>query len=262
MLTMAAVVPHGDEILSPPNEEIKALHESMVRVGKALRDVDAYIFITPHNIRIDTHIGIILTEYLSGSWKYRDVHFKRSLRGHRELSKAIYREALRKGIPVVGVNFGALEGKHSCMPLDWGTLIPMYFLPKKRTSLITPARGIDLAHLVNFGSLLARIAEERREKIALVVSADHAHTHSVNGPYGYSSYARVYDSKIVDILRNGDFEELLEIDRELIEKAMPDSYWQLLMLLGAARVVPFKNEFVEYGIADYFGMAVASFVRA
>jgi len=50
---------------------------------------------------------------------------------------------------------------------------------------------------------------------------------------------------------------LLEIDDSLLESALPDSYWQLLMLLGAMRMVPMKTEFVEYGIAGYFGMAVA-----
>ena len=262
MLARAAVVPHGDEILAPPNVEMKKLHEAMMKVAKSVEDVDAYVLISPHNIRIDTHIGIVLTEFLSGSWKYGNLRFKRTLRGFRDLALDIYNGARRRGLPVVGVNFGALEGKHSRMPLDWGSLIPLYFLPKRKTVLITPARGISRDALVDFGSLVARIAEERREKIALVVSADHAHTHSINGPYGYSEEAKRYDELVLRALRSGNLDSLLEIEDSLLQKALPDSFWQLLMLLGAAKVVPLKNEFIEYGIADYFGMAVASFVRA
>ncbi len=261
MLALAAVVPHGDEILLP-EKGAEQLHEKMKELGERIekKGIEEYVFITPHHLRIDTHIGVVLTEYLEGSWKYKSIRFRRKVRCNRELAKEIY-ERTRKEVPVVGVNFGALEGPLSKMQLDWGTLIPLYFLPKRKMVLITPARGIKRKELVKFGELLGNILDRKDEKIALIVSADHAHSHSEEGPYGYHKDARKYDEIIERVLLSSSFKELLKMKDKLIENAKPDSYWQLLILYGVLKKVPMENFFTVYGRPTYFGMAVSIFER-
>ncbi len=263
MLSLAAVVPHGDEILSPEDEESQRLHRAMVKLGDLIRerDVKGYILITPHNIRIDTHIGIILTEYASGSWKYGKIRIRRKIRCMRDLAREIYEKSKKEGVPVVGINFGALEGTYSNMPLDWGSLIPLYFLPRREIVLITPARGIGRDELVRFGNIIADVVENKREKFALIVSADHAHAHSHDGPYGFSPYAEEYDKLVVDAMKSGNLISLMNLDEKLIQEAKPDSYWQLLILGGVLEKLPMRNLFAEYGLPTYFGMAVAVYTR-
>ena len=261
MLHIATVVPHGDEVLEPTNESMKKLNVAMRKIGERAGDSEVFVLISPHNIRIATHIGIILTEYLEGSWEYENVKINLRLKGDRELAGRIYREAKDSSIPVVGINFGALEGPLSSMPLDWGSLIPLSFFPERKLVLLTPARGIKREELVNFGKILGDIIEKDPRKISLIISADHAHTHSKNGPYGYSELAGEYDEKIIESMRNGDLTPLLSMSDEFLEEVKPDSYWQLLILHGAIEKIKMKNEFVEYGIADYFGMAAALFSR-
>ncbi len=258
MLDFAAVVPHGDELIAP-EPGLLELHNAMLELGRMADSTELYVLITPHNIRIDTHIGVILTEYLAGSWRSGAKNIRRTLRSDRALAKRIYERARAEDIPVVGINFGALEGKYSRMPLDWGSLIPLYFMPRKKTVLLTPARNIPRNALVRFGELLGAIIKEDSRKIGVIVSADQAHTHSATGPYGYSEYAEKYDKQILDILSKGHFDELLEISEDTIERAMPDSYWQLLILAGIGRIIKLDPVNVAYGIADYFGMAVAHF---
>jgi len=261
MLSLAAVVPHGDEILVPEDEESRKLHRAMKFLGYEIkkRRVREYVFISPHNIRIDTHIGIILTEYLEGKWRYKNLKFRRKYKVDRELAFRIYDAS--QDIPRVGINFGALEGDLSSMCLDWGTLIPLYFLPKRKMVLITPARGIKRNQLVKFGEVLGEIIENEKRKIALIVSADHAHAHSKNGPYGYHPDAEKYDRSIERILLSNSLKDLNKMSKRLIENAKPDSYWQLLILYGVLKKVPMENFFTVYGRPSYFGMAVSIFER-
>ncbi len=261
MLFSVLVAPHGDEIINPTTEDMKKLNYAMQRASKSLKGADIFIVISPHNIRIDTQIGIILTENLRGSLKVGNKRIRRTYHCDRDLSGKIYRFAKSINLPVVGVNFGALEGPLSCMPLDWGSLIPLYFLPKKPSVLITPARAVSREKLIKFGEVLGEVLESDSRKISLVVSADHAHTHSRDGPYGYSTYAKCYDEIVLKSLKEGNLSPLLEISDAMLEDAKPDSYWQLLMLHGLMKKVKLQMKFVEYAVASYFGMAVAYFTR-
>ncbi len=255
MLTLAAIVPHGDEILVPEDNSIR-LHNAMKVLAKRVKEkkVEEYIFVSPHHLRIDTHIAIILTEYLEGSWKYKNLKFRRKVKCDKELALEIYEEA-RKNLPVVGVNFGALEGELSKICLDWGTLIPLYFLPKRKMVLITPARGIPFGSLIDFGKIVGKIVRDSKKRIGVIISADHAHAHREDGPYGYHPDADYYDKYVMENLDN--LENLLGLKEETIENAKPDSFWQLLILLGILKENPLKLKRKEYACPTYFGMAVA-----
>ena len=261
MIYTVAVVPHGDEIIDPRNENMKKLNAKMNELGKMLKDTDEYVLISPHNIRIDTHIGVILTENLSGKWDYNGIKINKKLRCDRKLAMDIYEKSLQEKIPTVGINFGALEGTLSSMPLDWGSLIPLHFLPERNTVLITPARKISRLNLVKFGNVLVNVLEKRKEKIAVIISADQAHTHSKYGPYGLSINAKDYDSRVFNALKNKNLEELLQMSDDYLDKVKPDSYWQLLILYGIMQKIDFTKEIAEYGVAGYFGMCVVAYSR-
>ncbi len=257
MLSLAAVVPHGDEILVPKDKDSINLNRAMKELVNRIKEkkIEEYIFISPHHLRIDTHIGIILTEYLEGSWKYEKIRFRRKIKSDRELASKIYEETRKEGIPVVGVNFGALEGKLSKICLDWGTLIPLFFLPKRRMVLITPAREVPFETLIEFGKIIGRISKNSSKRFAIIISADHAHAHDKDGPYGYHPDADYYDKFVMEHLDNLD--ALPKLKDEIIKNAKPDSFWQLLILAGVLKEAPLKLRYKTYGRPTYFGMAVA-----
>jgi len=255
MLEKIAVMPHGDEVLVPEDDATRNLKKLMKEIGKNMAGEDEYVIITPHNIRIDDHIGVILTEHAYGFWKYRKVRFGGLYKCDRTLAMEIYQRGKEARIPVAGINFGALEGKLSRMQLDWGTLIPLYFLPKKPIVIITPARKIKREKLVRFGELLGNILSSYPRNIALIVSADHAHTHLKEGPYGFAPEARKYDEYVMKALKSGNLSPLLSLEEEFIEKAKPDSYWQLLILYGFLKHREYRVEKCVYACPTYFGMS-------
>ncbi len=255
MLSKIAVMPHGDEVLIPEDNDTQKLHLLMREIGEDIKDVDEYIIITPHNIRIDDYIGVILTEYAYGFWRYRNIRFGGLYKCDRTLAMEIYHRSKREGIPVVGINFGALEGKLSRIQLDWGTLIPLYFLPKKHIVILTPARKIKREELIRFGELLGNILSSYPRNVALIVSADHAHAHLKEGPYGFAPEARKYDEHVMKALESGNLSPLLSLEEEFIEKAKPDSYWQLLILYGVLKRGAYRVRECIYSCPTYFGMA-------
>jgi aromatic ring-opening dioxygenase LigB subunit len=140
--------------------------------------------------------------------------------------------------------------------MDWGTLIPLAFLPELPVVVVSPARDRPLAEHAALGRAIAGAAERR---VALVASADHGHAHDPEGPYGYDPAAATYDELAVELVREN---RLGELDRlaELVEAAKADSLWQLAVLHGALGSA-FDVELLSYEAPTYFGMLTAAFTR-
>jgi aromatic ring-opening dioxygenase LigB subunit len=157
-----------------------------------------------------------------------------------------------------------MSGEGSDVPMDWGALIPLWYMGardsvKPRIVVIGPTREIPLSQLVELGRVIAEAADKSGKRIALIASADQAHAHDPDGIYGYDRAAEEYDRDIVSIVRDNRLERLLDFDLDFVERAKPDSLWQMLILYGASLVVPMKGSLISYDVPTYFGMLVASY---
>jgi aromatic ring-opening dioxygenase LigB subunit len=94
-----------------------------------------------------------------------------------------------------------------------------------------------------------------------VASADQAHAHRKSGPYGFDRKAAEYDRLVVEAIKRDKLEGIMDLAPELIERAKPDSLWQMAMLAGAISVVPMKGELLSYQVPTYFGMLCASYSK-
>ena len=100
--------------------------------------------------------------------------------------------------------------------MDWGTLIPLAFLPELPVVVVSPARDRTLAEHEALGRAIADAAGATR--VALVASADHGHAHDPDGPYGYDPAAAAYDERVVELVRENRLGELDGL-AELVEAA-------------------------------------------
>lgn len=226
---------------------------------------DTIVVATPHNLRLRGHIGVVTAEHSSG----RLVEGKRevSLKARCDvgLAKKLAEAGESKGLPVVAANYGTFEGPTSDMPMDWGTLIPLWFLLKgaklkSRVVIVTPSREISTRQNFEFGRVVAEASKTEKKRVAFVASADQAHAHRKTGPYGYDRRAAEYDDLVVDAVKNDRLgETLLSMDPRFVGGAKPDSVWQMAMLAGALSVTPMRGEVVSYQVATYFGMMCASY---
>ena len=233
-------------------------------------DPEVILIASPHNLRIDGQIGLITSEWIEGAWWNDDKSLKAELKAKvdRETSQLIYKRAKELKLPMVAVNYGAAGGEYSTMKMDWGTMIPLWYIYKvyERKNkelppvvLITPSREIPWSNLVELGKMINGICVSNEISSVYIASCDHGHAHDPNGPYGYHPASKVFDDQIVNWIENSELDKLLTLSPEFIEQAKPDSFWQMLILLGILEVTDLKNELCVYGCPEYYGMIVASY---
>ena len=116
--------------------------------------------------------------------------------------------------------------------MDWGTLIPLAFVPETPVVVVSPARDRPLAEHVELGRAIASAAAASGKRVALVASADHGHAHDPDGPYGFDPAAAEYDEAVVELVRANRLDRLRELE-PLVDAAKADSLWQLVVLHGA-----------------------------
>jgi len=170
-------------------------------------------------------------------------------------------------MPVVGANYGSTEGETSDLPMDWGSLIPLWFILSKkgrqpRVSIVTPSRDIPLAQNVKFGTMIADIIEQDRSKrFVFIASADQAHTHQESGPYGFNKAGAEYDRIILQAIKENKLNLVLKLKKKFVEDAKPDSLWQLAILAGILTRVKMKSQIFSYQVPTYYGMICAGYAR-
>ncbi len=274
-LEYACIVPHGSDII-PHLAVRKTEHlfektrESVRKIARDIRDVrpDTIVIASPHNLRLQDHIAIVTAENSTGQLKGpRGRKVSLSLKCDREFAQDLLQESARYHLPVVGANYGTAEGSASDMPMDWGTLVPMWFVAKEervkaKTVIVTPSREIPHGQNIAFGMAIGAMAEKRKKRIAFIASADQAHAHKKSGPYGYHRSAPKYDEFISQAIQKTHIESIFRLSKRFVEDAKPDSLWQMAILAGLTRVVRMRGNLLSYAVPTYYGMICASFVRA
>lgn len=249
MIVLGAIAPHGTPAFEPGKTR-SALEDLARRVERAA--ADAVVVLTPHNVHVERHFAVVTAASTSGSlaeWDRPDVALEREVAG--DLAHAILREVE----PSVGVSYGGNDATEAVMPMDWGSLIPLAFLPELPVAIVSPARDLPLAVHARAGEAIARASGERR--VIVVASADHGHAHHADGPYGYHPAAARYDELVVELVRQNRLDRLSELE-PLVADAKADSLWQMVMLAGALDAA-FGAELLSYEAPTYFGMLVAAF---
>ncbi len=272
-LVYASIAPHGGEII--PELVSKSLFRKFGETREAMRSLakkiserrpQTIVIASPHNLRLMSRIAVVVSENSTGTLKGSS---NRSVSLHARcdvnLAKIIVRESEKAGIPVVGANYGTAAGSSSDMQMDWGTLVPLWFVLKEqrlesRILIVAPSREIPLRKNFAFGRLLGRLMNrDRKKKFAFIASADQAHAHSRKGPYGFNPAAAKYDDFVLNAIRDNNLKRILKLTPRFVEEAKPDSLWQMVILAGISEVVPLRSQLLSYQVPSYYGMACAGF---
>ena len=246
--------------------------EGMIKLANEIAAVtpSTIVIATPHGLRLWKNIGIVTAENSSGRLQAsrrskRAVYVR--VKCDREFAKELLDNARKKKLPVVGANYGSAEGATSDMPMDWGTIVPLWFILKRcrrkpDVVIVTPSREVPLSKNYEFGQVVAELAERKsKKKIAFVASADQAHAHKKSGPYGFNKAAAEYDQFVIDAIRNDRIGSIMNLQGKFVEDAKPDSLWQMAMLAGALSKVRMRAELFSYQVPTYYGMICAGFRR-
>jgi aromatic ring-opening dioxygenase LigB subunit len=256
-LVFAAIAPHGNLVYQQPDGATRRGMDELAR-RFAAAEPEAVIVVTPHGIHVDDHFGVVrsarLSEYVS---QFSTAEYMYQGPGDPELADACLHSLHQEGVPALGLIFGVTVAGASEMPIDWGASIPLWFM-RAPAVVVTPCRALPNELHVRAGAALARATGTRR--VAFIASADHGHGHTADGPYGYSEHSKPYDDEIVRLVTENRLVELTGWDARRAVDATADSFWQLLMLVGALGD-GWQPELLSYEAPTYYGMLTAAFSR-
>jgi len=216
-LVFACIAPHGGVVIEEISGEAASTavktRKAMEELGRRMEAArpDTVVVLTPHGVRVAGALCVMVTEQAFGALDGDDEsRVEVSMSVDTELGMEIARRAIRTyDVPVVTSIYGASGGDSCFTPLDWGAVVPLWFLgsrwpnPPQLLSM-TPSRSLTLKELYDFGTALAEAAEETGRRVAFVASADWGHAHDANGPYGYDPASAEFDKMVVEVIRSND----------------------------------------------------------
>lgn len=261
----ACIAPHGGELIpelqgSDPGR-MSVTRENMKKLGSLMQSAspEYIIVLTPHGTRINSRFSIADSERMLGSWQENNLNYEMERPVAWELAKTINDEACKNNMPASTINFGTSAGPISCLPLDWGAIVPLRFMPEVPIVVITPSRELSFQQHIEFGKSLRKAVSSFGSRVGLIASCDWAHAHDQNGPYGFHPAARAFDEQAVELIKNNHLEKMADFAADFIEDAKPDGIWQTLILAGAIPVEERSVEFLSYEAPTYFGLICAGY---
>jgi len=244
----------------------QATRAGMEELGRAFAATKPGVVVvaTPHNVHISGAFAVVVAGRVMGSLDGTPEPVELDVPGDAALAWQVLEALISDNLPAVGVSFGSNDPSSAVAPMDWGVLIPLWFMggrqdPPLPVVVMAPARDLSAAEHVRAGAAVASAAAASGRRVAFIASADHGHAHRADGPYGYHSNARVYDDLVRDLVGGNHLEGLLDIPPALVEEAKADSWWQMLMLLGAAGE-GWRGRLISYEAPTYFGMLTAAYL--
>ncbi|WP_041695002.1 DODA-type extradiol aromatic ring-opening family dioxygenase [Alicyclobacillus acidocaldarius] len=277
-IVFAAIAPHGlpvlPELAGESPDLMAKTRASLVELGRTAQtaDPDAFIVITPHGIRAEGQFTLTASAYMEGELSEQTaalmVRVHRLDKGNRvHMRRAVDRELAREiakfaspHLPIAVLNFATAEGPLSTLPLDWGTMIPLFFVPDRPVVVIQTAPSRPFEEHVRLGQAIRAACDALRRRAALIASCDWAHAHAEDGPYGYHEDAARLDEEVVRVIAAGELERLADFPGEMIQHARPDGLWQALVLAGAVPKGERHPRVLSYERPTYFGMLCAQLV--
>lgn len=267
-LIYACIAPHAGDLIPETVEDkntVALTRRSMQAMGEKLKALapEVVVIINPHGFRVQGALSVCIAERATAEWSL-DVKLDFDL--DAVLANAIADRATEMSVPVVRYIYGASSGPECFIPLDWGAVVPLYFMghrfdPRPKLVHLSPMRTLPFKTHYEFGRAIGYILKESEARIALIASADQGHAHDAQGPYGFDPASARYDAWMQDVIRSGNLDELLSADPALVEDGKPDSLWPTLILAGALKENPMNGRLLSYEVHVYFGILCAEFLR-
>ncbi len=236
--------------------DIDSTKQALDKVSKKLKslDPDTVIIITPHGEVSQTTIRVYGSHVFEGDFgQFGIPDAKLAAKGDSDLAHSILKEADNSKIYSAEIQESFL---------DHGIMVPLHYIQSagfKKQILPIAISLIPLSGLYDFGKLLKKVVEASGKKVAIVASADMSHRLTQDAPSGYNPRGKVFDEKLVELVKANDVNGILNFDVDLAEEAGQDSLWSISILLGAfdnsntkSNVLSYEGPFgVGYMVAEY-----------
>ena len=256
------VVPHPPSIIPQigkgQEQKIQATIDAYHAVSKSIADIkpDTIVIVTPHSVAYADYIHISPGSSARGDFSMFgsphvqiDVEYDQECVGHLEsLSE-------QQGIPA------GTDGERDPR-LDHGSMIPLYFINlyyHNYKAVRVSISGLPLLTHYRFGKLVAQAAEAAGKRVVIVASGDLSHRLTEDGPYGFAKEGPVFDQKVTEALKAGDWQQLLGFNETFCHSAAECGLRSFIILGGALDGKVIQPQLLSYEGPFGVGYAVAAF---
>lgn len=255
MLSIIGIAPHppiiipeiGRDRLNEAQQTVDGMSELSRQIKE--KGPEVLVIISPHGQIRQEGPAVLAGKRLQGDLgKFGFAGISLTLHTDRPLIDNLVEEtALGPLKPVLLENSDPLLPESS--GLDHGATVPLYYLNK--AGLDIPGVHISVSfhpysQLYDFGRCLGRAVQKRGLEAAVVASGDLSHRLKPGAPGGYSPRGIDFDRQLVELLRAGRVDEILNIDRSLVEEAGECGLRSFIIALGMLDGKGFKSEIISY----------------
>jgi AmmeMemoRadiSam system protein A len=233
-------------------------------VGKEIQELspDTLVIISPHGPIFYDAICVYDFPLKGSLAAFGAPQVKMKFDRDDDLKNEILKRARKNNIPVV-TSGEAKVFKHGFREqLDHGVTVPMNFIVKHSTEfkLLPISFGmLPYEDLYAFGKLIKESAKALGKKVVVIASGDLSHRLTPDAPAGYDPSGKLFDEKLVAILKEFDIEALLSMDSSLIEKAGECGLRSIWIMAGALDENQVKPEVISYEGPFGVGYCIARF---
>ncbi len=158
--------------------------------------------------------------------------------------------------------YGINPDKSINSSLDYGALVPLYFLHKAgyRGSIVYLSIGLLLyEEMYTLGKLVQALIHKSDKKVAVIASGNLSHRLTEDAPGGYHVQAQLFDEKVVHSLKTVHIKDLLQLEPTLIENAGECGLRSIFFLMGTMGGLQVEADLLSYERPLGVGYAVAHY---
>lgn len=258
----AYIVPHPPIIIPAVGRgEEKKIEKTINAYREIAREIaklapETLILTSPHTVCYADYFHIAPGASAKGDLaQFMAPNEKISVRYDKELAEMIVDRAAELFFPAGYLGEKSPDLDHACM-------VPLSFILKEWPNCRIVRIGLSgLSPLVHykFGTIIRHAIEQSGRKVVAVASGDLSHRLKKDGPYGLSPSGAVFDKKVTEIMRSGDFGDFLEIPEELADDAGECGLRSFQIMSGILDGLAIKPRLLSYEGPFGVGYAVASF---
>lgn len=268
-ILMAALTPHPPLVIPEIGKDSRKKAKKTINSLKILaeeikgKNPDIIITISPHGPVFTDAISILDLKELEGDFsEFACPEVKIKVQTDKDFIQNIRNNAQKEEIEVITLSSADLERYNYPARLDHGVLVPLYFV--KNTGLDVPVIPITMGlleyeKLYKFGEIIENTINEMNLNAVIIASGDLSHRLKPGAPAGFNPHGEKFDRELIELLKNEEYQDVLNIEPVLIEKAGECGLRPLVIMLGALSNNSFNSEVKSYEGPFGVGYGVVGF---
>lgn len=249
------IVPHPPLLIpaigGKDREKVRSTYLAMEELSRKLADLqpEVLVMISPHTPPYRDAFTVKADAVLGGSFaSFGQPRVRISKHNDVELTAAMVETAESGGFPLLSQHVTSSHMSVSGEELDHGLLVPLYYLDQAFETPVVclSISGLSYESHFRLGGIARTACEDLGRRAVFVASGDLSHRLIKGAPAGYSPRGAEFDNMIVEIVREGRFEDINEIPEDLVEAAGECGFRSIHTMWGALKNGPLANSVLSY----------------